>query len=132
MLTLITTFFNRREALQMWKQRLGSEATYQKLIDVFERASYHTYAEIVRNIVCNTESETDDSHDDDPVSQPATYPPLKPSPLSSTKCSQRKLSTCDEYLLVNPAIAQRLPKRKKCSAKRMFLVSSLCMKCFIF
>ena len=98
--------------MHIWKQRLGSDATYQKLIDIFERAGYHTYnyAEIVRNITCDTESETDDFHDDDTMPQPETYPPFKTSHPSSTKCSERKPSTCDEYLLINPAIAQRLPK----------------------
>ena len=96
--------------MHIWKQRLGSDATYQKLINIFERAGHHTYAEVVRNIACDAESETDDFHDDDTMSQPETYPPFKSSHPSSTECSEREPSTCDEYLLINPAIAQRFPK----------------------
>ena len=38
----------RREALLMWKQRLGYRATYRKLIKVFEDADYNGYAETVK------------------------------------------------------------------------------------
>ena len=39
-------------ALEKWKERLGSNATYGNLIDVFERAEYRGYASKVRKIVC--------------------------------------------------------------------------------
>ena len=39
-----------RGALEKWKQNLGCQATYQKLIEVFESAGYQGYAEFVRNI----------------------------------------------------------------------------------
>ena len=101
--------------MHTWKQRLGSDATYHKLMDIFERAGYRTYAEIVRNIVCDTESEVDDSSDyDDPIPQPETYPFHKPSPPSSPKLSQHKISSCDEYLLVNPNTAQGLTEGENC------------------
>ena len=47
------------------KLRLGSDATYQKLIDIFENAGYRTYAEIIRNTTSSAEfpSETDDFSD---------------------------------------------------------------------
>ena len=43
--------FPRRAALEKWKQRLGSKATYRRLIGVFECANYKGYAEKVRSIV---------------------------------------------------------------------------------
>lgn len=42
--------FPRRAALEKWKQRLGSKATYNKLIGVFECAGYQGYADTVRQI----------------------------------------------------------------------------------
>ena len=39
----------------MWKQRLGSRATYGNLIDVFEHAGYKQYAEVVRKVVTGIE-----------------------------------------------------------------------------
>ena len=43
--------YTRREALQLWKQKLGDEATYRNLIDVFETAGYKNYADMVRSII---------------------------------------------------------------------------------
>ena len=43
--------FPRRAALEKWKQKLGSKATYGNLIGVFERAGYQGYADSVRSIV---------------------------------------------------------------------------------
>ena len=111
-LTVVNTVFNqshRREALYTWKRRLGSEATYQKLIDIFECAGHHICAELVRNIIlCESENEIDDFSDyDEPIPQPETYPHVT---LSSPKFTNRKLSSCDEYLLVNQANVQDLPK----------------------
>ena len=107
----------RREALYLWKQKLGSEATSQRLISAFERADYRNYAEIVRNIICENESEVDDSSDyDEPIPQPETYPYVKLSPQSSPvpKLS-RRVSSCDEYRLINPATAKGLPEGENCS-----------------
>ena len=41
----------RRAALEKWKQKLGSSATYNNLIGVFERAGYQEYADAVRKLV---------------------------------------------------------------------------------
>ena len=41
---------SRRAALEKWKQKLGSSATYSNLSGVFERAGYQGYAEVVRNV----------------------------------------------------------------------------------
>ena len=112
---LISISFHRRAALQIWKRRLGSDATYQKLIDIFECAWFRTYAEIVRNTVCDAESETDDSSDyEEPIPQPETYPCLKISPPSSPKLLSRRFSLCDEYFLVNQATTQGLPEGENC------------------
>jgi hypothetical protein len=37
--------------LEKWKLKLGSSATYNTLIGVFERAGYQEYADIVRTLV---------------------------------------------------------------------------------
>ena len=49
---LITSTLDfRREALNTWKRKLGSNATYSKLIEVFERAGYKNYADSVVRIM---------------------------------------------------------------------------------
>ena len=42
---------SRREALKMWKRKLGSSGTYNKLIEVFERAGYKSYADNVVKVM---------------------------------------------------------------------------------
>ena len=42
----------RRAALKLWKQRHGSGATYNNLIEVFERAEYKNLADVVRSTAC--------------------------------------------------------------------------------
>ena len=95
----------------MWKQKLGLEATYRRLINVFERAGFQNYAEIVRSIVCEEESEIEDSSDyDEPIPQPETYPKVQLNPPQAPKLS-RYVSSYDEYILINPAThANNLPK----------------------
>ena len=46
---MISALYNyyRREALEMWKQAHGPEATYINLIGLFERAGYKDYADKV-------------------------------------------------------------------------------------
>ena len=96
--------------MYIWKQKLGSEATYQRLMNIFERADFQNCAEIVRSIVCEDESEVDDSSDyDEPIPQPDTYPSVQSNPPPSPKHS-RRTSLCDEFLLINPATANNLPK----------------------
>ena len=86
------------------------------MIDVFERAGYRIYAEIVKNTIYAAESDSDSSDYDEPIyiPQPETYPHHKLSPPSSPTVtpSPRKLSAYDEYLLINPATAQGLPEGK--------------------
>ena len=96
----------------MWKEKLGSHATYQKLINAFESAGYHAYAETVRSIACHIEGEMDDPNDyPELLSQPETYPQPKPSPPSSPKLSTRhddQFLSCDEFLQISSADAQDL------------------------
>ena len=107
--------FYRREALYIWKRRLGSEATYQRLIDVFERADSRNCTETLRNIVCEGESEEDDCSDyDEPIPQPQTYPRVKLNPPSSSTKVSKCTSSCDEYLLINSATAKGLPEGENC------------------
>ena len=80
------------------------------MINVFERADFRNCAEIVRNIVC--EDDTEDSEDDssdEPIPQPETYPIIQLNSPSSPELSGR-ISSCDEYLLINPVTANNLPK----------------------
>ena len=44
----------RREALEIWKQRKGLNATYRNLMDVFSRAGYQTCADRIQEICMNT------------------------------------------------------------------------------
>ena len=39
--------YQRREALNLWKRRLGSAATYKAMIEVFIKAGTPEYAEFV-------------------------------------------------------------------------------------
>lgn len=96
----------------MWKQRLGSDGTYQKLIDIFEHAGYDFYADVVRKIACSVEvqREIDDdfSNYNEFLSQPETYPHHKsnislPNNLSMTPSSE-------EYVQVNSTVARNLPQ----------------------
>ena len=86
------------------------------MIDVFENAGYRTYAEIVRNIAaCNVEGDHEmDNFGDyhEPFPQPETYPNPKPNPLSLTR-ENISVTSFDEFLQVNPAVAQDLPKSNK-------------------
>ncbi len=105
---------SRREALSIWKQKLSSEATYQRLINVFEGDDFQNCAETVRSIVCEDESEVDDSSDyEEPIPQPKTYPNVQSNRPPSPKLS-RCVSSCDEYLLLDPATAKNLPNGEYC------------------
>ena len=48
---IVSSLFTRRAALEMWKQKLGSAATYSNLIGVFERAGYQGYADTVYKVL---------------------------------------------------------------------------------
>ena len=67
---------------------------------------------MVRNITCEDRSEVDDSSSsdyDEPIPQPETYPNVQSNFRPLPKLS-RRVSSCDEYLLINPATATKLPK----------------------
>ena len=73
----------RREALYIWKQRNGSRATYNRLINIFEQAGYRSYADEVRRIVHNNDSEIDDSSSsEEEIEQPQMYPIQRTQALS--------------------------------------------------
>jgi hypothetical protein len=77
-------------------------------MSIFEQADFQNCAEIVRSIVCEDESEVDDSSDhDEPIPQPETYPNVQSNPQPSPKRS-RCVSSCDEFLLINPATANNI------------------------
>ena len=82
-------------------------------MNVFERADFQHTAEIVRSIMCEDESEDDSSDYDEPIPQPETYPNVQPTLQPSLNLS-RCVSPCDEYLLINPAAANNLPKCGYC------------------
>lgn len=98
----------RKEALLIWKQRLGSSATYNELIGVFKRAGYKHYAEKVRKLV--HDSNTDDSSSSEesfPLPQPPTYPPLNSPSLNEVLSPNSELC-----LLIDPASAELFPEGK--------------------
>ena len=86
------------------------------MINIFERADFRNCTKIVRNIVCEDESEEDDSSDcDEPIPQPETYPHELNSPSLSPKLSKCvRFSSCEEYSLINPVTAKGLPKGENC------------------
>ena len=97
-------FVFRREALKLWKQNLGPNATYQALITAFECIGYRQYANEVEELVTQPQdSDTDDSSCDEdrfPLPQPQTYPNRKsPSPI---KLPSPKSLPCESYLVVDP------------------------------
>ena len=47
---IVSSLLTRRAALEKWKQKLGSTATYSNLIGVFKRAGYQGYAEVVKQV----------------------------------------------------------------------------------
>ena len=70
----------RRAALEEWKQKRGSEATYGNLIEVFERAGYEQCADFVRNLIstCNNCTEKSRGYDDHQTSPSPPLPPQLP------------------------------------------------------
>ena len=82
------------------------------MINVFEQAKFQNYAEIVRSIIYEDESEMDDStsNNDEPIPQPETYPNVQLNFNTPPSFNLSRLSSCDEFLLINPATANNLPK----------------------
>ena len=108
----------------MWKQKLGSSGTYHKLIEVFERAGYESYADSVRRTVHDNEIDYEINNDEysrlmlpqtntdplfPPLSQPLTYPALIPL-NSSPQLTPHQPSPEEHYVLINSAIAEKLPE----------------------
>ena len=76
----------RRKALEMWKQKHGSAATYNNLIKVFEQAGFKGYAEFVKGLLMkNVQADTGDSNRN--ITPP---PPSKkqPSPVFPSESEQ--------------------------------------------
>ena len=101
----------RRKALSQWKQNLGFDATYRKLMGVFQCAGYKNYADLVNQIAADSDSDmdTDDSScsDGDYPQQPPSYLPQEPYTTQSTfqvASSQDKT----RYVLVDPS---QVPKK---------------------
>ena len=124
---IISSLNSRREALNIWKRKLGSSGTYNKLIEIFERAGYESYADSVRridreinndgcsllmlsqpNMYQQFKSPSQDEGDS-PLPQPLTYPPLIPLNPSS-ELTPLQLSPEEQYVLINQATAEKLPE----------------------
>ena len=56
--------------MRIWKQRIGSKATYSRLIHIFESAGYRRYAEEIRRIAQDSNSEADDFSSSGEVEDP--------------------------------------------------------------
>ena len=85
--------------MENWKQSLGPNATYNKLISVFERAGYQLYANTVGEIVKRTPSELADSSSDDNMSPPMS-PTLPDSPMEQSHSPSPVSATITTALLV--------------------------------
>jgi hypothetical protein len=72
--------YYRSEALLIWKRKNGSNATYSKLIGIFEQAECKTCADAVLRIVQPCNNKTNDLSEE--YSQPQTYPVSEPQSLS--------------------------------------------------
>ena len=64
--------------MQKWKEKQGSEATYRKLIKIFERAGYKLYADVVRSLVSTCSDQTDKPNDS--ANQQINLPPSSQPP----------------------------------------------------
>lgn len=67
--------------MEKWKQKLGSSATYNNLIGVFERAGYKSYADTVRDIMKNVQTDTDNSNRNTRNQTPDPEQPLAQLPV---------------------------------------------------
>ena len=64
----------------------------------------------------------DESSDyDEHIPQPETYPNVQSTPRPLPKLS-RRVSSCDEFLLINPATANDLPKREYIAANNNAII----------
>lgn len=52
---MIMCYNFRKEALLLWKQKLGDNATYNNLISTFEHAGYQNYADFTRTLIASEE-----------------------------------------------------------------------------
>lgn len=64
----------RRRALQIWKEKLGKSATYNKLISIFEAADHKDYADYIREMFGGHDDTNDSSDDERFPPQPSPYP----------------------------------------------------------
>ena len=69
----------RRAALEKWKQKLGSNATYSNLISRFEDAGYHRYADVIYQVLQIESSQSTTASN-------VTIAPQQPL-LKTTKCT---------------------------------------------
>ena len=75
----------RRETLYTWKKRNGSNATYSKLIKIFERADCKNYADEVKRLAHLSKSEDSSGssgEEHSQMEQPQTYSTQQSQPLS--------------------------------------------------
>ena len=49
--------------MQKWKEKQGSEATYKKLIKIFEHAGYKLYADFIKSLVSTCSDQADKPND---------------------------------------------------------------------
>ena len=84
---ILSPHLYRREALEKWKQKFGSDATYNNLIKVFEQAGYKNYAEIVKDLVMKN-VQTDTAIDQTPPPLSEQLLPQLPVFPSESECKQ--------------------------------------------
>ena len=64
--------------MQKWKEKQGSEATYKKLIKIFEHAGYKLYADVVKSLVSMCSDQADKPNDS--ADQQICLPPFSQPP----------------------------------------------------
>ena len=74
--------------MQKWKQKLGTKATHNNLIKAFEQAGYETYAEFVKGLVKNMQTDTNRNTIINQTPPPPSEQPLPQLPVFPAESKQ--------------------------------------------
>ena len=98
--------------MHKWKQRNGTKATYSRLIKIFERAGYKTYADAVKRTAQLSESESEESsgsgEEHSKLEQPDAYPPYQQK-KSLRHLTPAKPKSSETYMIMHD---KNLPEGK--------------------
>ena len=86
----------------MWKERLGTKATFLNLIGVFERAGYQNCADFVKRVCYGKYCELEMMHGNDSIIIPGSlFPNFQVCTQKSKSCKE---GLCSITLHLDPAI----------------------------